>query len=421
MDGRSAPNPDEKRATGADCGKTGMTSRTQTTFAPPVMEARRWLEGVTFPDNQPLINVSQAAPVDPPPAPLRAAMAEALELPETHLYGPVLGLPALRAELSAQWSAHYHGTARPDQVAITSGCNQAFAATIAALCTEGDEVILPTPWYFNHKMWLDMSGVVAVPLPTDADLIPDAAAARSLITPKTRAISLVTPNNPGGVEYPDETLAEFFTLARDTGIKLIVDETYRDFDSRPNPPHPLLADPNWDDTLIQLYSFSKAYRLTGHRVGAIIAHPNLLAEIEKFLDTVAICPSQLGQRAALWGLQNLGDWLAGERDEILDRRAAIHDNMALIEAKGWRLMGCGAYFAYLEHPFAESSATLAPKLVQEIGVLALPGTMFTPAEDPSGARQFRVAFANVDRAGIEALFTRLASLDWPLATPGPAA
>ncbi|WP_439120550.1 aminotransferase [Marivita sp.] len=398
-----------------------MTSRTQTTFAPPVMEARRWLDGVTFPDNQPLINVSQAAPVEPPPAPLRAAMADALELPETHLYGPVLGLPALRAELSAQWSAHYNGTARPDQVAITSGCNQAFAAIVTAICTEGDEVILPTPWYFNHKMWLDMSGVTAVALPTGPDLIPDAEAARALITPRTRAIALVSPNNPGGVEYPAETLTAFFNLARETGIRLIVDETYRDFDSRPNPPHSLLSDPNWDDTLIQLYSFSKAYRLTGHRVGAIIADPALLAEVEKFLDTVAICPSQLGQRAALWGLQNLRDWLAGERDEILDRRAAIHDHMPLIAAKGWRLMGCGAYFAYLEHPFAESSATLAPKLVQEIGVLALPGTMFTPDSDPSGQRQFRVAFANVDRAGIEALFTRLASLDWPLATPVSAA
>ena len=398
-----------------------MTSRTQTTFAPPVMEARRWLDGVTFPDNQPLINVSQAAPVEPPPAPLRAAMAEALELPETHLYGPVLGLPALRHELAAQWSAHYHGTAHPDQIAITSGCNQAFAATISALCTEGEEVILPTPWYFNHKMWLDMSGVSAVALPTGPDLIPDAEAARALITEKTRAIALVTPNNPGGVEYPAETLSAFFTLARETGIKLIVDETYRDFDSRANPPHNLLSDPKWGDTLIQLYSFSKAYRLTGHRVGAIIATPALLAEVEKFLDSVAICPSQLGQRAALWGLQNLGDWLAGERDEILDRRAAIHDHMPLIAVKGWRLMGCGAYFAYLEHPFADSSATLAPKLVQEVGVLALPGTMFTPDTDPSGAHQFRVAFANVDRAEIETLFTRLASLDWPLATPVPAA
>ncbi len=391
-----------------------MVARTETTFAPPVMEARRWLDGATFPPDRPLINVSQAAPVDPPPEPLRRAMADALAEPATHLYGPVLGLPELRAELAAQWSDHYAGDVSSDQIAITSGCNQAFAATIAAICTEGDEVILPTPWYFNHKMWLDMSGVRAIPLPTGDDLIPDANAARALITDKTRAIALVTPNNPGGVEYPAETLDAFFDLARETGIKLIVDETYRDFDSRQAPPHNLVEKDNWSNTLVQLYSFSKAYRLTGHRVGALITNETLLAEVEKFLDTVAICPPQLGQKAALWGLQNLSQWLAGERAEILDRRAAITDNMPILAAKGWRLMGCGAYFAYLEHPFAQSSATLAPKLVQEAGVLALPGTMFTPETDASGARQFRIAFANVDRAGITTLFARLAALDWPL-------
>lgn len=393
-----------------------MTTRTQSTFAPPVMEARRWLDGVTFPDDRPLINVSQAAPVDPPPAAMRAAMAAAIEDASTHLYGPVLGLPELRATLADHWSAHYHGITRPEQVAITAGCNQAFAATLAALCAEGDEVILPTPWYFNHKMWLDMSGVTSVALKTGPDLIPDADAARALITPRTRAIALVTPNNPGGVEYPAATLRAFFDLARDAGIRLIVDETYRDFDSRPTPPHDLLSTPDWDTTLIQLYSFSKAYRLTGHRVGAVIADTILLAEIEKFLDTVSICPPQLGQRAALWGLQNLGQWLAGERAEILDRRAAITDHMPQLTAKGWTLMGVGAYFAYLAHPFAESSAVLAPKLVQEAGILTLPGTMFMPVDDPAGGRQFRIAFANVDRAGIATLFARLAALDWPLAS-----
>jgi aspartate/methionine/tyrosine aminotransferase len=398
-----------------------MTTRTQSTFAPPVPEARRWIEGVTFPTDAPLINVSQAAPVVPPPANLRAAMSEMLKDPDTHLYGAVLGLQSLREELARQWSAHYHGTARADQVAITSGCNQAFAATIAALCDQGDEVILPTPWYFNHKMWLDMSGVTAVALPTGPDLLPSAAAAKALITPKTRAIALVSPNNPGGVEYPAETLGAFFALCRAHGIRLIVDETYRDFDSRPNPPHSLLSDPNWDTTLIQLYSFSKAYRLTGHRVGALFTSPALLDEVEKFIDTVTICPTILGQKAALWGLQNLGDWLAAERVEILDRRAAIHDNMPRLAAKGWKLMGCGAYFAYLEHPFAESSATLGRKLVQEAGILTLPGTMFVPADDPSGARQFRIAFANIDRAGITTLFDRLEALDWPLATPPAAA
>jgi aspartate/methionine/tyrosine aminotransferase len=378
------------------------------TEPPPVMEARRWLQGVVFPPERPLINVSQAAPVDSPPLGLRQALAEAaLHDPQAHLYGPVLGLPALRAEIAAQWSAAYGGTIREAQVAITQGCNQAFCAVMATLAGAGDEVILPTPWYFNHKMWLDMQGVRAVPLAAGAGLIPEAEAAGRLITGRTRAIVLVSPNNPGGAEYPAETLAAFRDLARERGLALIVDETYRDFDSRSGRPHDLFADPGWDRDFIHLYSFSKAYRLTGHRVGAIVASEARLAEVEKFLDTVAICPSQLGQIGALWGMRNLSQWVAGERDEILARRAAMLGGFGTLE--GWKLLGCGAYFAYVEHPFALASDALCKRLVGEAGLLMLPGTMFQPDSHPEGARQIRIAFANVDAGGIAEMFRRLAA------------
>ncbi len=334
----------------------------------------------------------------------------ALNNDEAHLYGPVLGLLDLRAELAAQTSRHYAGTIQPSQAAITSGCNQAFAAAIATLCSEGDEVILPTPWYFNHKMWLDMSGVTSIALATGPDLLPDPDRAAALITDRTRAIAIVTPNNPGGVEYPAELVQAFFDLARARGIALIIDETYRDFDSRSGAPHMLFQDPDWQDTLIHLYSFSKAYRLTGHRVGAIVAAQGRLSEVEKFLDTVAICPGQIGQHAALWGMQNLSQWLAGERHEILARRAAITTNMPKLEKSGWKLLGLGGYFAYLEHPFDESSADLAPRMVRDAGILCLPGTMFCPPEDTSGARQVRIAFANLDADGIAVLFDRMAQL-----------
>ncbi|PVA08329.1 aminotransferase [Thalassorhabdomicrobium marinisediminis] len=382
-------------------------SRTASTFQPPVMEARRWLEGVDF-TGRPLINVSQAAPVDPPPLEMRQAMARMIvEQDDTHLYGPVLGLPALRAQVAQDWSQAYGGQIGAENVAITSGCNQAFTAAIAALCAEGDEVIVPVPYYFNHRMWLDMAGLRCVPLPARAGLIPDPQDAATRITPRTRAIVLVTPNNPGGVEYPAETVRAFFELARARGLALIIDETYRDFHSRDGAPHDLFRDPDWDQTLIQLYSFSKAYRLTGHRVGAMVASDTRLAEAEKFLDTVTICPNQLGQHAALWGMRNLGDWLAGERRAILDRRAAIEALFPKLAAQGWVLEGCGAYFAYVRHPFDMPSDELARDLVRQAHVLTLPGTMFMP--EGQGKRHLRLAFANVDRAGLTVLFDRLAA------------
>lgn len=394
------------------------STRTRSTFSPPVMDARRWLEGVEFAPERPLINVSQAAPVQaPPPALCEEIARQAIHNPAAHLYGPVLGLPALREEVAAQFSAAYGGMIEPSQVAITSGCNQAFSAAIAMLCGEGDEVLLPTPWYFNHKMWLDMAGVTAVAIPAGPGLLPQVADAAARITPRTRAITLVTPNNPAGVEYPAQLVRGFADLARAHGIALIIDETYRDFHSQSGAPHDLFADVDWSETVIQLYSFSKAYRLTGHRVGAMIAAKARLSEVEKYLDTTTICPNQLAQLAALWGMRNLSQWLAGERAEILDRRAAIEAGFGVLADKGWRLLGCGAYFAYVEHPFAMASDALAKSLVAQAGILALPGTMFTPEGDDHGKRQLRIAFANIDRDGIAELYHRLAKIDHPLAPP----
>ena len=376
------------------------------TSRPPVMEARRWVEGVSFPPDRPLLNVSQAAPVDPPPEPLRRAMAEAaLNQPDAHLYGPVLGREELRQAVARDWSRDYGAPIRPEQVAITQGCNQAFCAAISLLAAPGDEVILPLPWYFNHKMWLDMQGIRTVGLHCGQDMLPDPEAAARLITDRTRAIVLVSPNNPSGAEYPAGLMRAFFDLARSRGIALIVDETYRDFDAREGAPHDLFSDPDWGETLIDLYSFSKAYRLTGHRVGALIASPERMIQIEKFLDTVAICAGQIGQIGAAWGMANLREWLAAERAEILTRRRAMADGMATLD--GWRVKGCGAYFAWAEHPFDMASPDLARMLVRKAGLLLLPGTMFMPEGDPQGARHVRIAFANADVDGIATLVERL--------------
>ena len=223
---------------------TPLNPLIQRTAPPPVMEARRWLAGVDFPADRPLINLSQAAPVEPPPEPLRDALAELiLNDASVHLYGPVLGLPALRSEIAWRWSGRYGGEIHADDVAITAGCNQAFCAAVTTLAAPGDAVMLPVPWYFNHKMWLDMSGIDAIPLPCDAAMVPDPEAARARITPRTRAIVLVTPNNPTGAEYPPDTIAAFAALAREHGLALILDETYRDFHPRKAPTAPTPSSP----------------------------------------------------------------------------------------------------------------------------------------------------------------------------------
>ncbi len=383
------------------------------TLAPPVMEARRWLAEVSLPADRPLLNLSQAAPVDPPPPALSRAMAEALlDGAEAHLYGAVLGDGALRARIAADWQVAYGGRIGDAQVAVTAGCNQAFCAAVATLCAPGEAVILPVPWYFNHAMWLSMSGVAAQPVAVGPDLLPEPAAVAAAITPATRAIALVTPNNPTGVEYPAGLLEALYDLARAHGLALILDETYRDFHSGEGPPHRLFARPDWPETLIHLYSFSKVFRLTGHRTGALIAGEARIAEAEKFLDTVAICPPRTGQVAALAGLATLADWVAAERAEMLARRAAVEDVFRALP--DWRLLGAGAYFAYVEPSEAllraGPSPVIARRLLAEQALLVLPGTMFGPGEgDWAGERRLRIAFANVDRAGIAEMGRRLAA------------
>jgi len=374
---------------------------------PPIAEAHSWIEGRRFPAEKPLIDVAQAVPGYPPPRELTDHLATIVGEPASARYTDILGLPALRAALAADMAEFYGAPIAPGDVGIAAGCNQAFCLALLALARAGDEVILPLPYYFNHQMWLEMQGVVARHLPFRPERggVPDPAEAAALVGPRTRAIVLVTPNNPTGAIYPPEVIAEFYGLARRHGIALVLDETYRDFLPADGPPHGLFAEPGWRDTLVQLYSFSKVYCLTGYRVGSVISGPALIGEVAKAMDTIAICAPRLGQIAALYGLGHLGDWRRGNRQLMRDRLAALRSALARNDL-GYRLVSAGAYFAYLAHPFeGRPAGEVARRLADAENILALPGSMFGPAQDSF----IRLAFANVEAAAMPALAQRLAA------------
>ena len=382
--------------------------RTKSVAPAPIKEASNWLKGLEFTSEFPLIDLSQAAPSSQPPIALRQAVADfVLNDPKAHLYGDILGMPALRTALAQKWSQSYEAEISQNNIAITAGCNQAFCTAIATIANEGDEVILPVPWYFNHKMWLDMMGIKTVPLIPRGSLRPSCKEAAKLVTNKTKAIVLVNPNNPTGLEYSDALLKDFFDLAQSENIALIIDETYRDFSGKNGMSHSLLRNPDWTKTLIQLYSFSKVYRLTGHRVGAIICSPCRMQAIEKFLDTVTICPSQVGQFAALWGVENLTAWVIEQKEKIIEKQSFVQEAFGPLSDLGWELLGCGAYFTYLKHPFDLPSHLVAKKMVQQAALLALPGEMFAPKQYRSAQQHLRIAFANVESANLKTSLERL--------------
>jgi aspartate/methionine/tyrosine aminotransferase len=374
------------------------------TGTPPIPQAQGWARAYDG-RSGPLIDLSQAVPGTPPPAALLQRLAEAAALPELTRYGGITGDLALREAYAAEIGRVYGADFSPGEIAITSGCNQAYVVTMMALARAGDNVLLPTPWYFNHEMTLTMLGVEARPLPCapDAGFVPDVETAEALIDERTRAVVLVTPNNPTGAVYPPATIAAFAALCARRGIWLVLDETYRDFlPAGVARPHEVFAISGWRDSVIGLYSFSKAYAVPGWRLGAITAGEPVIAQIGKVLDCVQISPVRAGQQAIAWGIEGIRAWRETNRAEINARADAFRAAMAPLN--GWQVLAAGAYFAYVAHPFADvPAAAVAQALVRERGVLALPGPYFGPGQE----RHLRVAIANVGAERIGELGERL--------------
>jgi aspartate/methionine/tyrosine aminotransferase len=265
---------------------------------------------------------------------------------------------------------------------------------------------VPTPWYFNHEMTLRMQGVETRPLPCRAEdgFVPDPARAATLINARTRAILLVSPNNPTGAIYPPATLAAFAQLAQRRGLWLVLDETYRDFlPDAACPPHDLFDSAR--ENLVHLYSFSKAYCVPGHRLGAVIAGERFQAQLAKALDSFQICPARPAQRVIAWAIEALRDWRVANRTLMEDRahtcRAAL--NHARIDA-------LGAYFAYVRLPEdAPDAMEAAAQLAEHRGLMTLPGPFFGPGQE----RHLRLAFANAEAARLTELGARFAFTEGP--------
>jgi aspartate/methionine/tyrosine aminotransferase len=324
---------------------------------------------------------------------------------ETSLYSDIAGLTELRQALAGHMSESYGGDISAKDVLISAGCNQAFCLAMMAIARMGDNIILPAPYYFNHHMWLTMQGTEARILPTlnGASAIPSAAEAAKLVDERTRAIMLVTPNNPTGAVYPASTISEFFELAQEKQIALVIDETYKDFRSELSAPHDVFRRPDWRGTFVQLYSFSKVYALTGYRVGSVVADEAFLAEVEKIMDCVSICAPRISQEAALFGLQSLASWRDGKRAMMAGRLEALRAGFGRPGLK-YQLVSAGAYFAYVRHPFqGVAGKSVARRLAADQNLLCLPGSMFGPDQEP----YLRLAFANVEADLMDEVVDRL--------------
>ncbi|MBP0615025.1 aminotransferase [Jiella mangrovi] len=373
-------------------------------LAPPIAQADRWA-GAYDGRHGPLINCSQAVPNHAPPAEFAARLGEAAASPAAARYGDILGDRALRDAYAGHVSKTYQTAIDPARIAITAGCNQAFFAAMIAVAGAGDAVILPTPWYFNHQMTLDMLGIEKRALPTRAEtgFLPDPDRLEALIDDRTRALVLVSPNNPTSAIYPPELLRDLFRICVRRGLHLVLDETYRDFlPPEAGCPHALFADPRAETNLIGLYSFSKAYAIPGHRIGAMIAGGAMIGEIEKVIDSLQICAPRPAQVALPFAFDAMAEWRS-ENAATIAARARLFAR-EIVTLPGWHLDQIGAYFAYVRHPFPDRpAADVAADLARDLGILALPGSFFGPGQE----KHLRIAFANVPEGEILEIMRRL--------------
>ena len=366
----------------------------------PIAEAWSW---VNNPDSDRLIDMCQAVPAHLPPQSLRDYLGEAIRNGEGAGYTDIRGILPLREALADNINSRYQGSANADDIVITAGCNQAFCSVIDTLCQPGDEVIIPLPSYFNHLMWLSIRGVKAQPLSFDTvTAMPDPQQAAASISPRTRAIVLVTPNNPSGATYSPECIEAFYQLASEHHIALIIDETYRDFIDIDTRIHDLFKHDEWRENFVHLYSFSKVFSLTGYRTGAVVAGSALLEQLKKIQDCTAISAPHAGQLAALYGLQNLHEWKLEKSLELQVRAQAIKKAFENPELN-YRLVCAGAYFAYIEHPFDEPSRAVVKRLIQEFELISLPGSYFGQQQE----KFIRFAFANVNEIHFDEVVRRL--------------
>jgi aspartate/methionine/tyrosine aminotransferase len=332
----------------------------------------------------------------PPPAALQAAAA-AVTAPGTHDYQAAAGQPALlgaiERKLRRDNSIDVVGGSR---VMVTAGGNMAFVHAVLAITAPDDEVILPVPFYFNHEMAIQMASCRVVPVATDSRYQLDVDAIRAAITPRTRAIVTISPNNPTGAVFPERALRDVNTLCRDGGLYHISDEAYEYFtygSARHVSPGSF---PGAAGHTISLYSLSKTYGMAGWRIGYLAYPERLAAAMAKVQDTVLICPPIISQVTAAAAMETGPAYcrphvaaLAEVRDVVLAALRSLEPLCSVPPADG-------AFYCCLRVNVPADPMRVAERLIREHKVAVIPATAFGLID----GCYFRVAYGALEKATV---------------------
>jgi aspartate aminotransferase len=253
---------------------------------------------------QPIISFGVGEPDFPTPEPIKQAAGQAMAADATH-YTTVSGDPTLR-KLVAERTAEMTGVPFTwQQVIATSGAKEALFLAAQVLCDPGDEVLLPAPYWVSYAEQARLAGATVVPVdtePPDWKLTPEAL--RRHITPRSRVLMLCTPCNPTGAVYSDAELAALAEVLAEHDMSAVVDEIYARISYVPVVGRWLRAAPWMADRSLIVDGVSKAYAMTGWRLGWLVGPRELLDAASAVQSHLTSHPSSITQRAAILALQN---------------------------------------------------------------------------------------------------------------------
>jgi aspartate/methionine/tyrosine aminotransferase len=309
-----------------------------------------------------------------------AALDALRSFPESeldHRYGAVEGEEALVTFLE-QKLREENGieVAGQSRIVVTAGGNLAFMNAVLAVTDPGDEVILPVPYYFNHEMAIDMAGAHVVRVPTRPDLQLDLDALAAAITPRTRAIVTVSPNNPTGAVYPETALRAVNRLCADRGIFHIHDEVYEYFTYEGTPHFSPGSVPGAAAHTISMYSLSKAYGLASWRMGYMVIPESLWEAVNKIQDTLLVCPPVVSQRVALAALRVGRTFAAGHLARLDQSRRLMREALLAPGVPCDVPPALGAFYYFIRVHTNRDAMTMTERLIREHRVAVIPGSAF---------------------------------------------
>jgi len=332
-----------------------------------------------------------------PPRQAIDAVGAALADPATHEYQDGTGIPILVDRLTEKLRRDNGiDLARGSRLMVTAGANMAFVNAVLAITDVGDEIILPVPFYFNHEMAIDMAGCRTVRVATDDCYQLRLDAIRAAITPRTRAVVTVSPNNPSGAVFSESSLREVSALCRDRGIFHIADEVYEYFTYGATRHWSPASVPGAERHTISMYSFSKAYGFAGWRLGYIVYPDHLASAMMKAQDTLLVCAPVVSQVAAAAALDVGRAYCEPHVRELAEIRDIVLRELGRLAPMAEVPTAAGAFYVLLKVHTAQSPMDLAARLISEHKVAVIPG----PAFGMTDGCYFRVAYGALQKESV---------------------